>query len=375
MIKKTNSNSVAKSIEQGSSSMDYSYDDIIALQSFLKERSVYVRGAVRRPGLYPVSDGITLDNILAVAGGATLDANLDSVEITSQSYSSQDNEKDNTKTKRTLISLVKTPASSYTISAGDSVRINQKFRKLKEQTVLLVGEINHPGEYDLLSGDRVSDLLERAGGLNPQAYPSGSIFSREAERRAEELKFRATARDVERRLAETIQKENNAPDATQISLVRNLAEELSNIEAVGRITVELDPAILSTRPELDMLLEHGDRIYIPKRPLTVRVSGEVLSAANLQFIAEKDPLDYIHEAGGFTFHADKNRTFVLYPNGSAQPINVSNWNHKPIFIPPGSTIIVPRDPKPFSFLESAKEIGQILSNLAVTSVFIDDIRD
>ncbi len=44
-------------------------------------------------------------------------------------------------------------------------------------------------------------------------------------------------------------------------------------------------------------------------------------------------------------------------------------------IPPGSTIVVPRDPKPFDFIEGAKEISQILSNIAITSVFIDDIRD
>lgn len=124
-----------------------------------------------------------------------------------------------------------------------------------------------------------------------------------------------------------------------------------------------------------MLLEHGDRLFIPKRPLSVRVSGEVLSPSALQFIEEKNPRDYIDEAGGFTFHADKNRTFVLYPNGSAQPLQVNTWNHKPIFIPPGSTIVVPRDPKPFDFIEGAKEVGQILSNLAVTAVFIDDIRD
>ena len=129
---------------------------------------------------------------------------------------------------------------------------------------------------------------------------------------------------MERRLAAAIERKEDPPDTTQISMVRNLAQELSTVEALGRITVEADPAILSTRPELDMLLEKGDRIYIPKRQITVRVN---------------------------------------------------NWNHTPIFIPPGSTIIVPQDPKPFSFLEGAKEIGQILSNLAITAVFIDDIRD
>jgi len=95
----------------------------------------------------------------------------------------------------------------------------------------------------------------------------------------------------------------------------------------------------------------------------------------LQFRDRKAPLDYIEEAGGFTFHADKERTFVLYPDGSAQPLQVSAWNYKPIMIPPGSTVVIPRDPKPFDFIQSAKDVSQILSNLAVTAIFIDDVAD
>ena len=346
-----------------------------ALKIYLKEHSLHVRGAVLRPGNYPVAQGITLENILAVAGGITLEGNPDSVEITSANFSSTGQTQDHPKTQRIIISLNDTPATHYTLSAGDSVRVNQKHRKLEEKTVHIRGEIPHPGEYDLLPGDNVSSLIKRAGGITQQAYAPGAIFSRESERRSEELKFRKAARDMQRALAAAIKNDKDRPDATQIEMVRSLASELENIEAVGRITIEADPAILTVKPELDMLLEHGDRLYIPKRPLSVRVSGEVLSSSALQFTQDKDPLDYIHQAGGFTFHADKNRTFVLYPDGSAQPLQVNTWNHKPIFIPPGSTIVVPRDPKPFDFIEGAREVGQILSNLAVTAVFIDDIRD
>lgn len=109
--------------------------------------------------------------------------------------------------------------------------------------------------------------------------------------------------------------------------------------------------------------------------MTVRVSGEVLSPASLQFEKAKDPLEYIHQAGGFTYHADKDRTFVLFPDGSAQPLRVSTWNHNPIMIPPGSTIVIPRDPKPFDFIESARDVTQILSNLAVTSILVDDLQE
>lgn len=124
-----------------------------------------------------------------------------------------------------------------------------------------------------------------------------------------------------------------------------------------------------------MLLEKGDRIYIPKRPLTVRVSGEVLSPASLQFRSSKTAEDYINEAGGLTHNADKKRIFVLYPDGSAQPLVTGPWQHNPVLIPPGATVMVPHDPEPFSFIQTAKDVTQILTNIAVTGIFIDDIRD
>ncbi len=370
----SNTGSIVKA-EQGSQLSASIIENNPALKSFLKERSVFVRGAVRLPALYPVAQGVTLDNILAVAGGITLEANAQNIEITSKNFGTGHQKHERSGTQRTIIDLTETDPRYISISAGDAVRVNQKFRKMDEKTVMVTGEVLHSGEYDLLAGDKVSDLIKRAGGLTDQAYPAGAIFSRASERKVEEKRFRTAAYNMQRSLAAAIENDKNPPNATQIEMVRQLAEELSNIEAIGRITVEIDPAILSSRPELDMYLEKGDRIYIPKRPLTVRVSGEVLSPASLQFRKNKKPLDYIYEAGGFTYHADKDRTFVLYPDGSAQPLQVSAWNHNPIFIPPGSTIIAPRDPKPFNFLESAKEVGQILSNLAITSVFINNIRD
>ena len=340
-----------------------------AVRSFLEERSVYVRGAVRDPGPWPVSEGASLEAVISSAGGMTLEASSSDIEVSSVHQPEGHGTK-----QRFAVNTQETDPASIMIGPGDTVRVNQKFNRVTDTSVLIIGEVKNPGRYDLGPGDTMYDLMQRAGGLTEQAYPEGAIFSRESERKAEEARFRAAARDLERSLAVAMDKET-PPDATQIAMARDLAAELKNVEAVGRITVEADPGILSVEPELNILLEKGDRIYIPKRPLTVRVNGEVLSPANLQFRKNKEPRDYIMEAGGFTYNADDDRAFVLYPDGSAQPLQVSNWNHKAAFIPPGSTIVVPRDPKPFDFIQSAKDISQILSNLAVTGIFLDDIRD
>jgi len=345
------------------------------LISFLTERAAFIRGAVRQEGAYPVAEGTSLENLIAVAGGLTLEATTRNIEVTSALLGEGHQTEGRSGTLRKHINFAEDNPADIILQAGNTVRVNQKFNKVADNSVLLIGQVRHPGRYDLMPGDKMSDLIDRAGGLTQQAYAEGAIFSRESERRAEESRFRAAARDMERALAVAMDDEDKAPDTSQIAMARDLAAELRQVEAVGRITVEADPGILDTQPELDMLLESGDRLYIPQRPLTVRVAGEVLSPASLQFRKEKNPRDYVAEAGGYTYHADKDRVFVLYPDGSAQPLQLSMWNHNAVMIPPGSTIVVPRDPKPFDFIQSARDVSQILSNLAITGIFLDDIRD
>ncbi len=335
------------------------------LSAFLSERSAFVRGSVRQTGAYPVTEGTTLENILAVAGGISLEGNKESIELSARDRG------------RHLMNLVQDDPAAIQIKAGDTIRVNQKFHKITDHSVMLMGEINHPGRYDLMPGDTLSKLVERAGGLTEQSYPDGAIFSRATERKREQSRYKAQAQDLEMKLAASLQQvdADKKPDMTQVNATQQLITQLKHAKAVGRITVEADPASLTADPAQDILLESGDKIFIPKRPLTVRVVGEVLSPAALQFRKGKDPMDYIHQAGGTTYYADKNRTFVIYPDGSAQPLQVSAWNHRATFIPPGSTIIVPRDPKPFNFLESAERVTQILANLAISGLYIDAIGD
>ena len=340
------------------------------LKSFLIEQSIFIRGAVRNPGVYPIAKGTNLESAVAVAGGLTTEANSHEVEISSPNGSS-------TGLPRRKLDLDSPTSHKTRLMVGDTIRVGQTFRRVEDNHVLLAGEVKNPGSFDLLPGDSLKTLIERAGGLSEQAYPAGAIFSRASERKREETRFKSQARDLEMKLAASLEETDadKKPDPKEIAIARELILEMKQTEAVGRITVEADPGVLASQPQLDILLEGGDRIFIPKRPLNVRVAGEILSPAALQFRTEKTPKDYIAEAGGFTYNADKDRAFVVYPNGSAQPLAVSSWNHNPAFVPPGSTIIVPRDPKPYSFMDGAKDLSQILASLATTAIFAEDLAD
>jgi protein involved in polysaccharide export with SLBB domain len=122
-------------------------------------------------------------------------------------------------------------------------------------------------------------------------------------------------------------------------------------------------------------MEPGDTVFIPKRPFYVAVSGEVLNPTSLQFKSGATPQDYIDEAGGFTQSAEDDRVFVVLPNGQAQPAKNSFWNFSKVEVPPGSTIVVPKDLTPFDLTTFLKDSTQILSQLAISAASLAVLHD
>lgn len=347
-----------------------------SIRAVLIDHMAKIRGAVRGPGSYPITNDTSLENLIAVSGGLKREANISNVEVTSSNnvvFDSTDTD-NYISTSRKSIDLASVNPAAVSLSPGDTVRVNQNHLNVEDRSVLVSGEVMRPGQYDLKPGDTYSSLIERAGGFTDFADPSGVIFSRKSERLQEKQQFEAQARDLELHLAALLQTEEK-PNIDQVKSTKELVTKLRNAKPLGRITIEGDPVMLEATEHIPILLENGDRIHIPQRSSTVRVAGEVLSPAALFFRDGKSPSEYIREAGGFTYHADKDRAFVVYPDGSAQPLRVSYWNHADDFIPAGSTIIVPRDPKPFDFVESMKDVSQILVNLAITSAITLDYSD
>jgi len=98
---------------------------------------------------------------------------------------------------------------------------------------------------------------------------------------------------------------------------------------------------LKKNPEVDIVLNSGDRIYIPSEKSTITVTGEVLAPTSFVFSKNLRVNDYIKLAGGLADSADK-KDFVILPNGQAVR-NLDSWRIGRSKIEPGSTIIVPRE--------------------------------
>jgi len=372
-----------RQLEAGDIVYLFSQDDIAAIiekgegesfpksvRDYVMDHGITIQGAIRNQGLWPVGTVTDLQILVAVAGGLTAKASRSDIEITTRHT-----DLGNTHRRR-KINVADIRLSEVMLEPGDQVRVNERFEQAVDKTVKITGEVKNPGHYDLMRGDTLLSLIDRAGGLTMDAYPPAAVFSRKSERKREEQRFRSAAQELERTVSVNLNAVDKGSNLTpaQISMARKLADDLRAVQAIGRVTVEADPTVLSVRPELNMLLEDGDHLHIPKRTLNVRISGEVMNPVNALFEEEKDVSDYIREAGGKSYYADSDRIFVVYPDGAAQPVRGSGWqSHRPAMVIPGSTIIVPRDPKPFNFMESFKDITQILTNMAITGVFIEDI--
>ena len=333
--------------------------DIAAL---VRERGVQVRGAVRSPGAYPVAEAATVDALLSAAGGPSAMADSASLEVTTATG------------QRRRLDLRDGASARTALHPGDSLRLNPAPQALEARAVTISGAVRRPGSYDVARGETLSSLIDRAGGLTEEAYPAGTSFLRESERKRERAWFDQQARDLERWMVQEVEK-GEAARSDVVGLARQLATQLRGVEPLGRIVVEADPLVLRQRPELDVLLEPDDRILVPKRPLTVTVTGEVLHPTAAQFVSGKTAESYLREAGGASRNADTGRIFLVLPDGRAQPLSLSSWNHTVAAIPPGSSIVVPRDPKPFDVMEFSRNIGGILGQLAISAAAIAVISE
>jgi len=240
-----------------------------ALLPFLLDYVVSVNGEVRQPGAYPILPGTSLGAVVAVAGGLNREVDLTAVELTRFSGGATN------KFRRGLIDLSSAGLVAVTLNPGDSVRFNARLSARDTGPVLLSGEFVRAGLYEIRRGERLSELIARAGGLTPDAYPFGAVFTREQAKAAERAALQRSASELEMALTAAITRRGNdaAISGDAAAALRGIAQEVRHTKPVGRVVIEADPAVLATHPEVDIVLDPGDRLFMPRRPNTVTVIG------------------------------------------------------------------------------------------------------
>lgn len=352
------------------------FDQYPTLMPILLENVTAVTGDVRNPGLYPIVQPVSLRLVLAAAGGLGRSADISQVEITRYDAGFAAQSAD---VRRERYDLEKVSVDSVMVRPGDMVRIATRVTTRERGLVTIRGEVLRPGAYDIRRGERLSEVIARAGGLTAEAYPFGAIFTRDRVRELERQANQRTAQELQKGivslLARQAQRSTDNGVGTSIGPLRELAADISGVTPYGRVVVEADPAVLAARPELDVVLEPGDELAIPKRPNYVLLVGEVLNPGAQQFRSGRTPQEYIDLAGGLALDSDEDRIFIVLPNGAAEPITIGSWSQSPTAVPPGSMIVVPRDLAPFDFLAITGDVTRILGSLALTAASLNAISN
>jgi protein involved in polysaccharide export with SLBB domain len=338
--------------------------DPLVLINFLIEHRARLDGAVRGPGSYFVGPSVTLNDMVLAAGGTLNWADETGVELITTAI---DRQTGKALTQHQSLPLRQPTLASYVVRPRDTLHFNQVFTNAGIGAVTVQGEVRFAGSYPITRGEHLSDLLMRAGGLTNTAYPAGAVFLRKSAAAAEHEGYLRAANEIENELVIAMTRVGNDKiDPSTFGSMQTFVNELRNQKAVGRVAIIADPSVLASKPEMDPLLEAGDVLYIPQRPSTIAVLGQVMQPGSFPYRPGMTLEDYVEQAGGYAATSDKSLTFIVLPDGSARRVQKSWLSFDAQNLPPGSTIVVPRDVTPLNTRQLILDVSSIFSQFAVS---------
>ena len=282
-------------------------------------RQLSIYGEVFFPGKYPYAEGETVEDLITEAGGLNETASLVNVEVARRIVSNEDNPKEDKLAKIYTLTLsnglVIEGETGFKLQPYDIVTIHRSPDYQEQKSVIIAGEVKYAGKYVLSNKEeRISDIINRAGGLTNKA----SVFDAQLIRR-----ISSQEEDLKRRKLEVA-----------ITKHDSLAIQNSMQENDYRIGINLKKALNSPKSSDDIVLQENDSIFIPQMNNTIKISGEVLFPNTVSYINEEKWLYYINQAGGISKTGKKSQTYIVYANGQVSRASKGK-------IMPGCEIVVP----------------------------------
>jgi protein involved in polysaccharide export with SLBB domain len=329
--------------------------DVLTIQTipdanFVPDQTVQILGAVQAPGAYPRSSNMKLSDLLHIAGGPQPNAQH-TVEI---AHSRVPFDAPRVKVRLDDV-LAGVPGADVVMQDGDLVTLAEDSSiQLQTAKVIIMGSVNSPGTYAINGKtDRLSELIGRAGGFAPDAFPEGVEFYRDPKRLWTDIQQKVEPR-IMQALSNTAQDEYNRAvaasevdkanalkgvnSASNISLpgLPSQTETSANVPAslfnntpvtaarllnsddlvpTGDVNVRLPEAMRHKKGPDDLVLKDGDIVVIPEQPKTVSVVGAVIVPSAVLFKPGVTVGYYIRNAGGYSVDAAKDRILVLRYGG------------------------------------------------------------
>lgn len=347
-------------------------EDIIRIASIYdiqNERYVQVLGAVKNPGAYPYSESMKVEELLIMAGGLQESANTKELEIARRLEDSD------LGTLSDIIPVEINPDLSFNENSKvllpfDQVMVRKRTNFAMQRLVSVEGQVNSPGIFAIQSsGEKISDLIKRAGGINSFAYPKGAALIRRTEffnTESEQIRRQRNLEEIKQKLI--VDPENSEAQEIQLNrlfidlgspnknldtvLAQTKKESLDDLAAgtpgfnvkikqTEAVAINLDAIMKNPGAEQDLILEEGDVISVPKLLQTVRIRGGVVYPTTIRFESGKNLKHYIDGAGGFERRANRKQTYVIYANGAVSRTRTLLLLKNYPIMEPGSEVIVP----------------------------------
>jgi protein involved in polysaccharide export with SLBB domain len=347
-------------------------EDVITISSIFELRDEYkvsIDGEVREPGTFDFSEGMSLEDLIIKSGGFREGASPKRVEISRRVTNSDVLSTAASTAKVFQVDVdqnLKLVGNTFILQPFDLVSVRSETGYEVQRQVRIEGEVLYPGTYTMVrKNERISDLVERAGGLTALAYAKGASLKRPGGSRNKSIsgnkELDMKTEELER-LKRFQRLQRTSGDTT--SLVKE-QEVIRNIY----VGINLDRILDKPGSDYDLTLEEGDTIRVPKQLQTIKVSGEVLSPNSIIYDKGKGFKSYISEAGGFSDRSLRRRSYIAYANGSVKSTKraLLFFNNYPR-VQPGAEIFVPKKEEKRKL--SAGELVGITSGLASLAVIL-----
>lgn len=319
----------------------------------LKEAAtITINGAINKPQSIPFVENMTVEDLIATSGGFKDGADTARIYIFRRLNDgnfetiSQDIRYESTST-------LENKNEKVYIKPFDIVSVRYLKGYSTQKKITITGEVAYPGGYAITSkNERLSDLLERAGGLSPYAYIKGATLYRKKS-------------EIDKKL--------------QTELLETISENDSLVDFDDKQTFKIGINLTEILKEggkgssYDLILEVGDELIIPSENQTVEIQGEVLSPSLVRFEKSKTLKSYIDKSGGFSENAKKGNVYVVYANGNIKTTKKFLFfkNYPPL--EPGAVILVPNKAEKTKI--SIQEVLGITTTLGTLALLINSLKN
>tara|TARA_B110000259_G_C14016461_1_gene401490 strand:+ start:183 stop:2744 length:2562 start_codon:yes stop_codon:yes gene_type:complete len=364
---------------------------IVSKNDLINDQFIKISGEVSKPGIFPYSNDISLSDIIILSGGFNDKSFANRIEITRRISK-------NSLTEQNISEIITLDLSSdldsletIILEPYDEVIIRKNPNFYAQRYVSIEGQVNYPGKYAISSfNERISNLLERSGGIKSFAYKKGATLIRKTEffkKDSEEIKQINSLNNLKDKLnkdpellteSESLllkrienslkilgDQSNNEKDflsyakrerINDIVKRNSLNEDQISIGQSEAIGINLDEIIQNPESKSNLLLQEGDLLIIPKKQETVRLRGMLLYPTTVRFKNNKSFKYFINSAGGFDVNAKRSGAYVVYANGDVSRTKKFLFLNIYPKIEPGAEIIVPAQP-----IKSPIGVSQILN--------------